>query len=393
MESRKVIVSGVGCCLVDRIYNGISFSSEPFSKYLSRQHGDGGLEPGKLEFEEKFEQFCGRRFPEVLQDITGGRPADTVNIGGPCIVALINAAQLTHEISEVRFYGCYGDDEVGSQLLERLQRVPVRLEHYRLEPGAETASTSVFSDPNYDEGHGERIFVNTIGASWKYQPDELDDSFYQSDIVVFGATALMPPVHEALDRLLPEAQREGALTVVNTVFDSLNEKKHPNGRWPLGSSDESYRHIDVLITDCEEALRLSGTSCIEDALRFFREKGTGAAVVTNGAKDVWFYADSQRFGKASATMPVSAKVKNELKAGKRGDTTGCGDNFAGGVIASLVEQLHEGKSVLDLMEAVRWGVASGGFTCFYVGGTYYEEAPGEKRRLLLPYYEAYLEQV
>ena len=192
MKTRKIIVSGVGCCLVDRIYNGISFSSETFSKYLSRQHGDGGLEPGKLEFEEGFERFCNRRFPEVLQDITGGRPADTVNIGGPCIVALINAAQLTQDISEVRFYGCYGDDEVGSQLLERLHRVPVRLEHYRMEPGAETASTTVFSDPNHDEGHGERIFVNTIGASWKYQPDELDDSFYQSDIVVFGATACRP---------------------------------------------------------------------------------------------------------------------------------------------------------------------------------------------------------
>ena len=83
MKTRKIIVSGVGCCLVDRIYNGISFSSETFSKYLSRQHGDGGLEPGKLEFEEGFERFCNRRFPEVLQDITGGRPADTVNIGGP----------------------------------------------------------------------------------------------------------------------------------------------------------------------------------------------------------------------------------------------------------------------------------------------------------------------
>ena len=393
MKTRKIIVSGVGCCLVDRIYNGISFSSETFSKYLSRQHGDGGLEPGKLEFEEGFERFCNRRFPEVLQDITGGRPADTVNIGGPCIVALINAAPLTQEISEVRFYGCYGDDEVGSQLLERLHRVPVRLEHYRVEPGAETASTTVFSDPNHDEGHGERIFVNTIGASWKYQPDELDDSFYQSDIVVFGATALMPPVHEALDRLLPEAQRQGALTVVNTVFDSLNEKKHPNGRWPLGGSDESYRYIDVLITDCEEALRLSGTSSIAEALKFFREKGTGAAVVTNGSKDVWLYADSQRFGCLETSLPVSAKVTAELKAGKRGDTTGCGDNFAGGVIASLVEQLHAEKTELDLLEAARWGVVSGGFTCFYVGGTYYEQALGEKRRLLMPYYEAYLDQI
>ena len=108
---------------------------------------------------------------------------------------------------------------------------------------------------------------------------------------------------------------------------------------------------------------------------------------------MWLYADSQRFGRLETTLPVSAKVTAELKAGKRGDTTGCGDNFAGGVIASLVEQLHAGKTELDLLEAARWGVVSGGFTCFYVGGTYYEQAPDEKRRLLMPYYEAYLNQI
>ena len=38
-------------------------------------------------------------------------------------------------------------------------------------------------------------------------------------------------------------------------------------------------------------------------------------------------------------MPVSAKVIDELKNPQRGDTTGCGDNFVGGVIASVVNQL------------------------------------------------------
>ena len=50
-------ISGVGCCLMDRIYDNVDFQSEAFRKYLSRKTGDGGLEPGKLTFEEELERF------------------------------------------------------------------------------------------------------------------------------------------------------------------------------------------------------------------------------------------------------------------------------------------------------------------------------------------------
>lgn len=391
--SRPIIVSGVGCCLVDRIFNGMDFTSPTFSTYLSKKPSDGGLVPGKLEFEENFEQFAGKRFPEILAELTQGRPADNENIGGPAIVALINTAQLTQEKADVRFYGCYGDDAVGQQLLALLGRTPINLVGYTRVPGSETASTSVFSDPNYDEGNGERIFVNTIGASWQLLPESITDEFYQSDICLFGATALVPKIHEALDTLVPKAKEQGALTVVTTVYDTLNERKQLE-RWPLGASDETYRHTDLLITDHEEALRLSGKQTVEEALEFFREKGTGAAIVTHGSKNVLLYADSPLFGHiAPMKMPVSAAVGERLKSGVKGDTTGCGDNFAGGVVASLVDQKAAGaNSSLDLIEACRWGIISGGFTCFCLGGTYYEKQPGEKRAQLEELYEAYLQQ-
>ena len=40
-----------------------------------------------------------------------------------------------------------------------------------------------------------------------------------------------------------------------------------------------------------------------------------------------------------------------------------------------------------------WGIVSGGFTCFYMGGTYFEEKTGEKRSKLEPYYEDYRKQI
>ncbi len=391
----RIRISGVGCCLLDRIYDHVDFQSETFRKYLSKKAGDGGLEPGKLTFEEELEHFAGQSFAsDILPLLTEGRAPQKENIGGPCIVALINASQIAFKESLVSFYGCRGDDGVGEELLQKLEQTKLDLSHYRIQRDSETASTSVLSDPNYDNGHGERTFVNTIGASWHYLPEEVDDSFYDSDICVFGSTALVPRIHGGLCAMLKKAKAKGRITVVNTVYDFLSEKEHPGERWPMGESDESYQYIDLLLVDHEEALRLSGCCDIPSAIAFFREKGTGAVLVTNGAKDVSLWADSPLFGRVEEqTMPVSEAVGKALKQGRKGDSTGCGDNFAGGVIGSLAKQISEGlHSSLNLKEACRWGIVSGGFACFYYGGTYLEQKEGEKLSYLQELYDKYLKQ-
>ncbi len=444
---KRIRISGVGCCLMDRIYDHVDLQSETFFEYLSKTSGDGGMEPGKLTFEEELERFAGQSFAsDILPRLTEGRAPDKENIGGPCVVALINASQLAYKESVVSFYGCRGDDEVGQTLLQKLGQTNLDLSHYRIQPESETPSTSVLSDPHYDNGHGERTFVNTIGASWHYLPEEVDDSFYESDICVFGGTALVPRIHQGLSLMLRRAKQRGCITVVNTVYDFLSEKNDPAHRWPLGDSDECYRFTDLLIVDSEEALRLSGCSDIAPAIAFFREKGTGAVIVTNGAQNVSLWADSPLFGKVpEQTMPVSAAVGEALKQGRKGDSTGCGDNFAGGVIGylakSLSQQQHqhlplslssspqsspesslksspesspkaspesspkrkdfpplseetgagfEGNGIL--LEACRWGIVSGGFSCFYYGGTYLEKHEGEKLSLLQDLYDQYIVQ-
>jgi sugar/nucleoside kinase (ribokinase family) len=64
--------------------------------------------------------------------------------------------------------------------------------------GTVTPSTIVLSDPDFDHGHGERVFINSIGAAWSYLPDNLNDDFFASDVVVFGGTALVPAIHDNL---------------------------------------------------------------------------------------------------------------------------------------------------------------------------------------------------
>jgi hypothetical protein len=89
-------------------------------------------------------------------------------------------------------------------------------------------------------------------------------------------------------------------------------------------------------------------------------------------------------------MPVSAYLDNlmEQDPSLRKDTTGCGDNFLGGVLVSIARQLGN-TTPLSMLDICAWGAASGGFTCTYHGGTYLETETGEKLKHLLPIVGAY----
>jgi len=389
-----ITVSGAGCCLVDVLYNNINFSAEMMQPFLSKVRGDGGLLPGQLVFLEDFVRFAQIPFEEILSRITKDQSPDKINIGGPSIVPLIHLAQLTvGEECAVKFYGRGGSDENGLYLQAALKESPVILQDYQLVAGY-TPSTFVLSDPNFDNGHGERIFINTIGAANEFRPDSLKDDFYNSDIVVFGGTALVPSIHDRLSELLRRAKEHGAITVVNTVFDFRNEKLNPHLKWPLGETADSYQHIDLLVTDHAEALRLSGTTNTEDACSFFMQSRLSAFVITNGSKDLYVWSDGELFAKLELrTIPISHQIYNDLKINRIGDTTGCGDNFVGGVLYSIVEQLKQQNKDLDLLEASAWGVVSGGYTCFYVGGMYHETTKGEKLAKIKSYYVRYKKQI
>ena len=389
-------ISGTGCALVDNLYKPVSFTDEMFQRYLSVKSGDGGLSPGKLVFREEFEQFSGEAYHVARKQMTNDKPPVAQNIGGPSIVSLIHIAQMLYDLpAEVKFYGCRGHDQGGTFIVEWLKHTPLKIGKYRT-VNQYTPFTDVLSDPDYDHGHGERIFINNIGAAWEFKPEDLDQSFFKSDIVVFGGTALVPYIHRSLLQLLKQAKENHALTVVNTVYDFLSEKLNPMTSWPMGESIETYNYIDLLITDMEEALRLSGQQTVEEALSFFKSTGVGAVIVTHGANPVHYFSKSPLLGFTEGNKPVSMRIKEELMQHpeQAGDTTGCGDNFAGGVITSIALQQIENPDVwpIDFDKALAFGIVSGGYACFYHGGTFIENYPYEKTDELTPYFEDYLRQ-
>jgi len=389
--SRKIIVSGAGCCLVDKIYPQIDFSHPDMQKYLSRSAGDGGLHPGRLVFSEQFEAFSDKPLKDIIEEIARGRKEPVLNVGGPSIVALVHASQLLNDSPvEVNYFGTRGDDEPGAFLQTSLDETPVNCERLRIARGS-TPSTIVLSDPSYNNDQGERAFINDIGASWNMGPEDLEHGFFDSDVVIFGGTALVPGLHDKLTDLLKKAKEKGCLTVVNTVYDFRSEFARPGEKWPLGQGDESYKHIDLLITDLEEALHLSGRDNLLSAGNYFIEQGVSSFLITAGTDHILAYSGGKLFKSLPLSrFPVSPELIHDLKGYQGGDTTGCGDNFAGGVIAALAWQLVENNDKSDLTECLAWGTVSGGYCCFHLGGTMMEKEVGEKFQAIQPYFEKYM---
>ena len=391
-----MVIHGTGCCLADILYAHSDFSTPAFKRALSLREGDGGLTPGRLVFAEGFERFTGKPYDVALAEITGG-PPDSRNLGGPSIVSLAHAAQVLGDAAEVRYYGMRGSGEAGDFVEAALARFPFK--EYRLtrKEGAEPR-TDVISDPRYDNGHGERTFINLLGAASRFGPGDLDDSFFDAGIVAFGGTALVPLIHDGLTSLLKRARDRGAVRVVNLVYDFRSEAAFSGKKWKLGLMDDAYPLIDLLIADKDEALKTSGTPETGEALRWFLARGTGAAIITDGSRPVKFAASGKGFFSPveQGSLPVCEAVNRELAdyPERRGDTTGCGDNFSGGVITSLAEQLAATpRGNADLGECAVQGAVAGGFACFTIGGAFYEKYPGEKRALLAPYIEAYRNQL
>ncbi|MFW5738425.1 MAG: carbohydrate kinase family protein [Spirochaetota bacterium] len=396
-----VTIHGAGCALMDYLYRDVDFASDAVRALLRRKPGDGGLNIGGLVFAEALERFAGRPIDEVLRSITGGRAPDRQNVGGPAIVSLIHTAQLLPEAT-VRFFGATGDDETGAALRSIASKTPLRIDDLATRAGA-TPATYVFSDPSYADGHGERMFVNQLGVASHVAPSDLGPEFPRADIVQLGGTALVPTLHDSLETLLRDARSAGALTVVNTVYDFRSELAHPDERWPLGG-DGAYRLIDLLVTDAEEAARLSGAATTAAAIDWFLARGAGAAIVTNGPQPVSFAAAGPRFARAATTARAVFTGFARSRAAREGDTTGCGDTFTGGVIASLADQMESLRARpraeataatapdgrLDLEAAVVRGIASGAFCLTHLGGTFIEADAGEKLRRVREVEELYL---
>jgi sugar/nucleoside kinase (ribokinase family) len=401
---RTMNIHGTGCGILDCIYADEDFSSPAYQKAMSKKRRDGGLTPGQLVFSGTMEAFMGKPYDQILASLTGGKVPSVKNLGGPSAVALTHAAQILAGRSAggasfaVRFYGVRGSDTVGDVIEDKITSLPFK-EVRLIRKNCPSARVDALSDPRYSNNSGERTFVYRRGAPDEFYPGDLSDDFFDAGLIAFGGTALTPRLHDDLTELLKRSRKSGAVTEVNLVYDYRSEIESPGQKWKLGRNDDAYPYIDLLLADWEEAVKTSGKTSAKEAVAWFLDQGCGAVVITHGRQPVLLCAgpDSLLFTKTGLiSLPVCEAINQELAEHPewRGDTTGCGDNFAGQIIVEIAETITAGKqNGIDLREICIPATAAGGFACFIMGGVYYEKEPGEKRRLLEPYIAAYRKQL
>ena len=389
-------INGIGCSLVDNLYSPVDFGSEAYKRWSGGNNKGTGIITGGLVFGEDLERSSGKKYEEILNEITGEKLIPDKNVGGPAIVALINIAQILNGNSSIGFYGARADDVNGCYIAEKLAPFGINLSGYVVVDG-QTPFTDVLSDPSYNNNNGERSFINYIGAAGKLSGRDIPDSFFNADILIYGGTALTPGLHDDLSFLVEKGKEAGCLNFINTVYDFRNQNLNPDKPWPLVGEDYDYRMIDLLIADNEEVGRISGVRTKEEAIVYFAERGVHSVIITHGAEDVICYSDGLFFKEMGVfTIPVSESAGNQMRtlpSGSAADTTGCGDNFAGGVYASTALQLENNSNRKpSLKQAAAWGIISGGFAGLYQGGVYYEKKQGEKLEKLRILFNEYKQQ-
>lgn len=373
-------ISATGCSVVDNLYSPVKFNSVAYKHWCYENGIENGLITGGLVFGEDIENSSGVPYANIIDEITMGEIIPEKNIGGPAIVALIHLVQVFHNSKhKFNYFGCRSDDANGEYIASVLDGFDIDTKGYYIAKGGVTPFTDVLSDPEYNDKNGERTFINFIGVANDLTGYDLPSNFYDSDIVIFGGTALTPRLHDDLSYSLKRAKDRGAITCVSTIYDFRNQKNNHGKPWPLVSAKEDYRMIDLLIMDNEEALKISATANKENAIKWFAKNGANAVIITHGAEDIICFSNGLFFLENEIfSMPVSAAASNNMRQLNMGeaDTTGCGDNFAGGLYASLIKQM-EGKYI-SLKKAVAFAAVSGGFAGSHKGGVFFEKETGEK---------------
>lgn len=411
MPSHAFRIHGAGCGLADYIHRDIDFDAPAARRLHSRRPGDGGLEMGKIAFQDDLLRFAGDSWESIQTALTGpDAPPPTFNAGGPAVSALALASQLLRPSRvPVTYYGVSGDDGPAASMRRLLSQTPLDISCFRRRPG-QTLSTHVFSDPRARNGNGDRFFIHLDAGGVEFDPALIGESFFQAAVNLYAGTALVPGLHRALPSLLQKGRRRGALNIVGAVYDYASEKAAPGRPWTMGEG-EAFPYIDLLVADAEEISGLAGArpsaggADLEAAVETLIRRGLTSIIVTRNAEPVYYRSIGGVFGECRGYAPVHPELAEMCRDRSRhpGDTTGAGDNFLGGVLCDLMHQLlsddffpkgetHVERELLQiaplrLRRAIEFGIVAGGLACLQYGSIKPETGPGERLariRSLLP---------
>ena len=253
-----------------------------------------------------------------------------ITLGSSSAILAHNLAALG---SRVGFVTKVGDDSFGALALERLRERGVDLAG--IAHGAKSGVTLILP-------HGPQRHILTYpGTISELRFEDLDldylataRHFHMSSL--FLQRELLPRVPELFRRM-----KSAGLTT------SLDTNDDPDDRWEI-VVEEILPHVDILLPNEREAMKISRADDVETALLRLAHK-VGTVVVKMGASGAIAIRDGHRFN--APAVPVTVI-----------DPIGAGDSFDAGF-------LHQFLRGEDLATCLAYGNLCGAFSTTGCGGT------------------------
>ena len=249
------------------------------------------------------------RAPEAGETLTGRGFAAIP--GGKGANQAIACARMGAPVAMI---GAVGGDDFGAALIGALAADGVDAAHVQREAAAPTGVAMVM----VDDAAQNRI-VLAPGANARLAPAAIDAARDLIAGAAMVALQLETPVETVL-RAAQAARAAGRRVLLNPA--PAPTQPLPDALWPL---------VDDLIPNESEAAALTGVAVVDEAsaraaARLLRGRGVGRALITLGARGVWFSGPE-----GERLLPAAAVVAR--------DTTAAGDTFIGGYAAGLREGL------------------------------------------------------
>jgi len=203
--------------------------------------------------------------------------------------------------------GALGSDDLGDVLIAMLGRLGVETDRLARKDGVQTSASVLPIRPG-----GERPALHVIGANASLTRDDVPwDLIEQADTLHLGGPEF---VMEIGPEIMGFCREHGVRTTADVLADGWLEL--------LDMIMPSLEHVDWLLPNADQAMKLTGTSDVESAGHALIERGVGACAITCGADgSVVVTADG-----AERVPALDIEVV---------DTTGCGDAYSAGFIRGL----------------------------------------------------------
>jgi sugar/nucleoside kinase (ribokinase family) len=229
-----------------------------------------------------------------------------LTIGGSGAIVATGASRLGLRVG---FCGIVGDDPFGRFLRDELERHDVDIGGLVVDPDRPTGVSVVLARPN------DRAILTHAGTIADLRTDLIDPArLGLARHVHVSSFFLQQSLAPGLPALFERVRAGGATTSVDPNWD-------PSERWDGGLRD-LLGHADVFLPNATEASRIAGIDELDDAVLALAERA--GVVVTKDGADGALAAHGERLVRAAA--PTMKAV----------DTTGAGDAFDAGYLASML---------------------------------------------------------